>query len=180
MLVAPAFDGDDNEVLQLVQYHMYLDSVGRISAAAREALTEYERTIGRPTRAGAILKEQLSVDHRVLQLAHDFIAAEFRSFRKDLHPRPRWRSEEAYKYLLAVEWHAWLMSQVDRHMRDDRLVRELCNAMAFANTPTGREAEEYIRWHMRNSYSFCKGHDGPWNRRPAADLEPDQSFGPSE
>jgi len=145
MIIAPRFEGDTHKRVMVIQHDVYRDILWQLYGKAREKYLQAERTLGLKTVPGILIKPQLSYDHRVMQHAHDLIAARFRMLFADrLHPELPFEGQEDDRKRIEKLWKEYWTREVDRLTDIPELTLAIANAIAFENTEVGYEAEEQM------------------------------------
>lgn len=151
MIVGASFEGDWDDVLKWKQHDVYGDALGIIVATCREhvaraaSLLEVERPRQWETDA--------QVDHRVLQDAHDILAA---VWRHATSPRQTSLLLEvpATRAIRGVNgWLEWLRVEVRSWSEEPRLVALVSAILANQNQPTGYQAEEELVEFLHRRFS---------------------------
>ena len=170
MWVGHEFPGDDNAVLKDIQFKnysvvpLYRASERRYSAAINllsvatdlwEQMKRHDETYystdlrdSFPAIDGELIR---LIDHRVLQSAHDTIAAAFRFRNKDLW-LPLFQNDEAMKAVAESAWLTFWSSEVGRLAANDEITRAVLTAVAFQNTEKGYAAEKELDGLLRSEY----------------------------
>ena len=177
MLVADEFLGDDNAVLKDIQHEnygtehgvalLYRASERRYTAAIRllsvstdlwEMMKRHDETYYSNMKYPVLKDEPIRCfDHRVLQSAHDTIAAAFRSRNKDLWV-PLFQEDENTKAVTKMAWLTFWSSEVERLAANDEIAKAILTAVAFQNGERGYAAEKELDRLLRSEYRdvFCQ------------------------
>lgn len=144
MIICNDFRLDGNALLKSVQHDAYWSSVWMIFASARDAFVRADDILQTHLALAQEARAMTGFDHRDLQLAHDFIAAQFRIRRDDggqldlfLDP-----SLSASRYLQA--WRTWLRDELEQLARYPDFVRSVVERAVFGDAPFGRMAERTL------------------------------------
>lgn len=144
MIIARCFLNDDNDLLKDVQHHLYRESVYRLFDAARRALVRADEVLG----TKLLIAEQAAAvdrfDHRVLQAAHDIMAATYRHSQCDGGQLQLLETQEVQRTCYSVAWTQWLKAQLDELAQSPGFVRSTVQAVLFANTELGYLAEREL------------------------------------
>lgn len=153
MIISQVYPGDENEILMQVQYDEYDRNIGRIFSSARDELAH----------ADAILDAKLLItdtalavkrfDHRVLQDAHDIIAAAFRYHNDDGGQLRLFEDAEKQLARYAHEWNEWLGRQLLLFLRYPVFVRSVVECVVFANNVMGYMAEDRLCAFLLSYYN---------------------------
>lgn len=150
-------------MLKQAQHDEYDYNIGRIFSSARAELAH----------ADAILELNLLItdtalaisrfDHRVLQDAHDIMAAAFRYRNDDGGQLRLFEDADTQIARYVHEWNAWLASQLRDLVRHPSFVRSVVECVIFSNKTMGYMAENRLcelvlsyygadDWMHQNSY----------------------------
>ena len=153
MIISQVYPGDENKILMQVQYDEYDRNIGRIFSSARDELAH----------ADAILDAKLLItdtalavkrfDHRVLQDAHDIIAAAFRYHNDDGGQLRLFEDAEKQRARYAHEWNEWLGRQLLLFLRYPVFVRSVVECVVFANNVMGYMAEDRLCAFLLSYYN---------------------------
>ena len=156
MVVSYEFPGDDNNTLKMVQYGCYWGKVWQLFAAARGRYIKASRLIGFETVVFKRIIKIDELDHRVLQGAHDKIAAYYRfahddggqmtlfSLEQPIRTYFPESDEARYKAKLLSEWTQFYNEEVDKLAEDNAIAHTILHAVLYENTPEGYEAEDQL------------------------------------
>ena len=168
MWVGYEFPGDTNETLKLVQHGCYWGNVGQLFIAARDRYARACRFIGFET---VVFKRIIKIDgfdHRVLQCAHDKIAAYYRFAHDDGGQMTLFPLEEpvptffydsekpSYEEELLWKWNQFYHKEVKQLAREDNIACAILNAVLYQNTPKGYEAEDLLIELLEYRYGELK------------------------
>lgn len=138
MIVCDYFPEDGNELLKNVQHDEYSNSVLKIFQAARGVFVEATQRLD----VGQAIAERVlavkSFDHRVLQNAHDIIAAFFRCH-LDAGCPDLPEVEQSAAYL--DYWREWLDEILEDLMCHEEIVRGVLHSVIFTGEKIGATAE---------------------------------------
>lgn len=161
MIVFDVFKGDSNDLLKEVQHELYWKNVVAIYNAARSMLILADDILD--TRLPIVEKARVidRFDHRVLQDAHDIMAASYRHCCDDgkqqelFHPdmRERYRSK----------WCSWFKHELEVLVKYPRFVRSVIDCVVYSNSPIGYTAEHsvceiLISHYFMESWGFPDGY----------------------
>ena len=159
MIVSSAYSGDNNELLKNVQHEAYSKNVLLIFTTARSALIRNESL----ARANLLLIDKLRsidrIDHRVLQNAHDILAATYRyECQKNGETCDLPDQEKRLFYL--SNWNAWYEGQVSLITSlKPQYVRAVLESVVFVNSIMGTFAEEEACRTLVNFYNLREWAD---------------------
>jgi hypothetical protein len=152
LIVAGQFEGDDNKRAMLVQHDMYWRQVGLMVSLARDRLKSAEAATGSQTVLGLIQESNTAVDHRVLQLAHDRLAAHFRWMNEAWLRRGPHESDRVYDLRVAGNWHLFFVQEWMQLLQEPKFLHAVLEAIAFQNSETGYRAEDAVDSALRARY----------------------------
>ena len=146
MWTAPCFVGDDNKKLINIQHDLYWDFVGMIFEDTKFPLlnAKDKRTWNVDYLLLSRLQVTESFDHRVLQHAHDKIAAFFRFYLRDVKPHPLESDDKLYEEYLKEIWKVYFLNEVGALTENIEFSKNVAVAVMYANSPKGRLAEKRI------------------------------------
>ena len=140
MIIGEAYISDNNKALKMAQHETYSHNIVAIFEMARSEFV----------RADAILNAQLLIaetaesinkfDHRVLQDAHDIMAASYR-YRCDDGVQPRLWPEGGERSSYGPRWNRWFTLELEKMIKHPSFVRAVVEAVVFSNTELGYMAE---------------------------------------
>lgn len=143
MIISDVFPGDNNTTLKRVQHDLYPQSVVAIFEAALRTMVLADAVLMTNLELVTKAKAIERFDHRVLQDAHDILAARFRHLHDDggqidlLDP-----ADPNVMYIQA--WSDWRASQLKELATYPDFVRSAVEAVVFANTEFGYIAEQQL------------------------------------
>lgn len=171
MIVGYEFPGDTNKTLKLVQHGCYWGKVGQLFTAARDRYVAACRFIGFETVVCKRIIKIDGFDHRVLQTAHDKIAAYYRFAHDDGGQMPLFPLEEpvpmlvydsekaSYEEELLWKWSQFYNQEVKQLAGEDNIAHAILNAVLYQNTPKGYEAEDLLAERLEYRYGELKIRD---------------------
>ena len=143
MIVIDEYTGDCNKHLKDVQHEMYGASVWKIFEMARKQTLFADALLMTNLASATKLREIRAFDHRVLQDAHDLLAAGFRRTHDDGGQFGIFdATDQDVRYIR--QWNDWLQAQLVEIGRYPSIVREITTAVLYANTDAGYEAEQRL------------------------------------
>ena len=155
MIVAPRFTNDGDDKMMLAQHDAYDKALGSI---LRISQRHFRCAAGLPDYYASDVRFFLTLkvfDHRVLQEAHDLIAAAWRFRRGRTAQQHLFEKTEPAE--AARDWLIWLESEVESWMDAPELPRRVKTILLHQNDPIGHAAERSLCGALRERYS-----DIPW------------------
>ena len=143
MIVSEVFLGDNNTALKWVQHDLYPRSVAVIFEVARRTMVLADAVLLANLELVAKAKAIERFDHRVLQDAHDILAARFRHLHDDGGQIDLLDPAEP-NVLYGQAWSGWLASKLQEFAQYPVFVRSTVEAVVFANTEFGYIAEQQL------------------------------------
>lgn len=172
MTVGSTFPGDNNETLMWVQHDLYEAHLGALGWYARERYMRAASVLGLRTDLRERILALRSFDHRVLQNAHDMIAAYYR-FKHDRGGQLSLFDEGVlYEEQLRLSWSRYFHQEAQLLAEDDAVARAILRSVAYANTPEGYNAEDDLAELLSWRYEI------PGVRWPAIVSERSKAGGP--
>jgi hypothetical protein len=152
------FASDTNELLQKVQQETDLRVVRDLYERARETYVAIPE-VGAEDDALRRIEESAEVDLRVLDEAHDRMAAWFRFIHPDSAQTALFRPKDAetgralsHAGMLRRAWLEHVRAECEDLMRNETVVRAVLEAVAFEGERRGRNAEEALLWFLDKRY----------------------------
>lgn len=158
MIVGTYFDGDDDREVAWLQEAVYGDALARIVEECNDLAS-----LARAILDDVTYEEWGTVsrfDHRVLQDAHDLLAAVWR-YRAPMRQLPLPFDDDTAADLstrVHRQWLAWLQVEVATWREAPTMVRQVQLALAHQNSGPGYEAEDRLRRLLRSRFP-----DVPWS-----------------
>lgn len=155
MWVGSCFVGDTNKTLMDVQHDMYGQTLWHLFESARRRYLSSAGLLNVTSDLTKLLRSVQSFDHRVLQSAHDKIAAYYRFVCADPGQPRLTESVEDYATRLRQEWGNFYPHEFDELIQIDDVVLAILHAVAYASTEQGFAAEKDLdalldaRYRMR-------------------------------
>ena len=144
MILSNVYENDCNRLLKDVQHDEYPRSIGTIFKSARDGLIRADAILGSNLLITEKAREVQSFDHRVLQDAHDIIAAAFR-YRHDDGGQLRLGEDPEHQRLRYLRaWINWLNEQLGELVHYPQFVRSTVECIVFSNTAMGYMAEDRL------------------------------------
>jgi len=157
MIVGDEFVGDDNELLKRVQHDVYFTIVAGLYGRARERYLAAARLLRVRDELRSLIEEKYGFDHRVLQVAHDRIAAWYR-YAHDRHGQTALFPQKSvfggkpltHKEQLIADWRAFFDAESQALAETDSTAIAILEAVAYQNEERGysaeRRLEELLDW----------------------------------
>ncbi|MGI9102182.1 MAG: hypothetical protein ACR2IF_07030 [Terriglobales bacterium] len=128
------------------QHEVYSKIVGLLVHCACEQYKGAEKFVGARGDLGDAVESLKSFDHRVMQEAHDLIAAWYRFSLVDppLFPRQPDHVQE--------DWLTFAERETREITRDYQFARAVLEAVVYAHQPKGTSAERNLEYILSNRY----------------------------
>ena len=152
MIVGSEFPGDGNQTLKHIQHDLYSGLVGYLYHYARERYLKAAGFVGVDTELARILRDKPSFDHRVLQGAHDQIAAFYRFAHDDGGQIPLGIGPQEYEDLLRQRWSGFLHPEARNLAEVDAISHAVLAVVAYQNTEKGYACERQLADLLRQRY----------------------------
>jgi hypothetical protein len=144
VIISIVYENDHNKLLKDVQHDQYSRSIGNIFKAARSELLRADAVIGSNLLIAKKVREVTAFDHRVLQDAHDIIAAAFRYHHDDGGQLRLFEDPERQRLRYLSSWTLWLDEQIQELVSYAQFVRSTVECVVFSNTEMGYMAENRL------------------------------------
>lgn len=152
MIVSKCFPGDENRILKWIQHDHYGQMIGHLFVFAKTRYFRALQFVSVDTELAKKLRGKDSFDHRVLQEAHDIIAANFR-FRFDPGGQMILPFEDmSYKEYLKNSWIKFSIEEGEQLAKDDITARMILTAVGYENTEIGYQAEKELEQNLIDRY----------------------------
>ena len=145
MIVTDVFFDDTNKNLKYAQHDAYFQSVTSIFKAARERIVNAARLLEVELPFVEKLLDIETFDHRVLQDAHDILAAVYRLKATQF---------SSTNQASLDDWLAWLRAEIKFLTEHDHFTRSVTNAVLFENSDLGSAAEEDLGRFLVQRYKL--------------------------
>ena len=152
MIVGDSFAGDTNVKLMWIQHDLYRELVVYLFTQARERYSAAVRLGGVNTELRLRVATVEGFDHRVLQGAHDKIAAYYRFAHDPRGQMPLPFDGLSYEEYLVHGWRSFFYQEVRRLVEIDEVPRTILTAVAYENTPRGRKAQDRLIEILTDKY----------------------------
>lgn len=152
MIVCPMFPGDCNKTLMKVQHELYLSLLPYLYGCARERYLKAAHLVGVETELFQLIKDKHGFDHRVLQHAHDHIAAFYRFKLDDGGQIPLGTGPEQYDELLRQRWSEFVRAEAQALAGTDPIALAILGAVAYENTEKGGSSEALLAELLTERY----------------------------
>lgn len=170
MIVGTSYPSDDNDQLKDAQRELYWQLVPRLFAAARAELLRAEEILDTKVVIAEKARAIENVDHRVLQDAHDIMAAAFRHGHDDGSQLRLLETEAERGERYRAAWLEWFETELAALAKIPRFVRSTVQAVVLANTELGFAAERDIgellvsRYELQH-WGFADGYAKRYRQR---------------
>ena len=157
MIVGSCFPGDIHTHVMLIQEDMYGVCLGKLFDSAARRYKYAESVLMSATVPGVLAPPRVNFDHRVLQAAHDLIAARFRFLHsEELHPVLPVNPELTETGRIQIMWLKFCEAEVERLVECSDFARAVVLAVAYENTKRGYEAEDTLRNFLEVQYGSMR------------------------
>jgi len=148
------FEGDNNEVMKLIQHDIYNDLLGYLfSYSASRYLDDIKYTWISPDFVPKI-RNLNGFDHRTLQGAHDLIAAYFRYLLSDSFPQNLFPEKFEIINFYTIIWKEYYLQEVALLGEIEPIAEMIVTAVGFQNTERGYDAEDKLRELLKERYKL--------------------------
>ncbi len=152
MIIGARFPGDENKTLMQVQHDVYMFTVGKLYDEALNRYLQAARPVGVETELTKRLRKRKGFDHRVLQDAHDHIAAYYRFRGCPVEYLILLQGSDPGLDAIKCHWQEYFAQQCWEIAQNDLAVIEILTAVAYENTEKGYEAEERLMAILKERY----------------------------
>ena len=152
MIVTNCFPGDSNDKLKWIQHELYGLSLKHLVNFAELRYLSAVRLVGVETELAKRLRSKDSFDHRVLQDAHDKIAAHYRYKHDSGGQMPLPMDGLSYEGRLKRDWLMFSLDEAKRLAGIDHIARAILTSVAYQNTPKGYQAEDDLMAALKEEY----------------------------
>ncbi len=161
------FPGDESKELFDMQHGMYGQVCVALLDAACKRYMAAEETLQLKTADGEAVRALTQFDHRVLQGAHDLIAAAYRFKYLNLPLFP----EPLNPQNIELDWMRFATKEIEKLVADPLFCRAVIISVIHANTSQGRAAEYTMEDTLRNRYyEMTQGGSERWERWKSQNL----------
>ena len=153
MIVGKVYSGDNNETLKWVQHDLYSQIMPEIFRRPKERFVKAARLVEYQQPLIDILKNITSFDHRVLQNAHDIVAARYRYLHDDFGQMLLFcnlSQEDRYRR----NWSQWFHKEIKVLTDYNNFTRAAVKAVAFENSKMGYAAKDNLENFLASYYSM--------------------------
>lgn len=165
MIVGSSFKGDNNDTLKRVQHSLYWALLPLLLKYAKQNYMEAANILGVRTKLTDKITDISSFDHRVLQEAHDIIAAYYRYKYPDKEGQlvfpcvcsdsdGKVSLEKALSELYEKEWCEFWYKETKELTRDGAIIRAILMSVVYQNTEKGYDAEELLNSLLKERYDI--------------------------
>jgi hypothetical protein len=162
MIVGDRFEGDNNDVLKWVQHDLYWTLLPMLFLYMKNRYLWATSYTGVDTDLSKKIIEIDRFDHRVLQDAHDKIAAFFRYEFPDklsqmvipgtIPDCKELNLEETLKECYRREWTKYWYKEIRKLSNEPIIARAIITAVSYQNTDEGYEAEDLLLELLHDRY----------------------------
>jgi hypothetical protein len=144
MIVGNCFPGDENKVLKWLQHDLYMELMGNLFYTSARRYLELGSLLQEQTEWVEKINSIKGFDHRVLQQAHDIIAAYFRLTFDPGGQFPVPFDDKDYKKYLKDNWVQYYSKTCRELAESDQIAWDILQAVLNKNTKVGYAAEEQL------------------------------------
>ena len=144
MIVFDVYEDDKNDILKNVQHDCYMNSVGSIFIKPKLRFIQADAILQSKLPIIKQIHEIESIDHRILQDAHDIIAAAYRHQYDDGGQLNLFRQDQKLEDYYTCQWLEWYNAKILELIEDPDFVRFAVFAVLHGNTKTGDEFEHRL------------------------------------
>lgn len=154
MIVGKRFPGDENPILMGLQRDRSGKMIGHLFGFAKIRYFRAIQFVDVDTELAKKLRGKDGFDHRVLQEAHDIIAANFR-FRFDPGGQMILPFEDtSYEEYLKISWIKFFIEEAKELAEYDITARMILTAVGYENTEIGIQAEKKLEQLLQERYEI--------------------------
>lgn len=154
MIICSAYPSDDNDQLKDVQHELYWQLVPQLFATARAELLRADEILDTKVLIAEKARAIKHLDHRVLQDAHDIMAAAFRHGHDDGGQLRLLETEAERNERYRAAWLEWFETELAALAKIPRFVKSTVQAVVLANTELGYTAERDVGELLVSRYGF--------------------------
>lgn len=153
MIVGDSFQNDNNELLKNVQEESYGTNLSLIFSVAKKQYINANLILQVNHSNIPLLTKINSFDHRVLQAAHDTIAAAFRYKNQNIKQLNLFDNinDESSEYNKL--WSEWIYNELSNLKDNATFVRNVIEALIHSNKEQGYAAEDRLHEFLADYYS---------------------------
>ncbi len=144
VILSNVYKNDCNRLLKDVQHDEYPRSICGIFKSARDGLIRADAILGSNLLITEKARKVQTFDHRVLQDAHDIMAATFRYHHDDGGQLRLDEDPEHQRLRYLRTWTNWLNKQLEELVHYPQFVRSTVECIVFPNTVMGYMAENRL------------------------------------
>ena len=154
MIVGNRFQNDNNELLKNIQKESYGKTLSLIFNVAKKQYIAADSILQANHPNIPLLNKINSIDHRVLQAAHDNIAAAFRYKNQNIKQLKLFNNinDESSEYIKV--WSDWIYNELSSLKDNAIFVRNVIEAVIHSNTEQGYTAEDRLHEFLVDYYSI--------------------------
>lgn len=144
MIIFNIYHGDTNEILKLVQHDCYMCKVSFIFEQAKRRFIQADAIIQSNLPIIKDLRAIEKIDHRVLQDAHDIIAAAYRYYHDDGGQLNLFRQDTTLENYYINKWTEWYEEKIKALIECPDFVSFVVLSVLNMNTKTGYDFEHRL------------------------------------
>lgn len=144
MIIGKAYKFDNNELLKDAQHELYRNHVFMLFAVAKSKIIQADAILDANLLITEKVKEINRFDHRVLQDAHDIIAAAYRYHNDDGGQMNLLHLDEALLDRYKTEWAKWFSQELVTLLSYPRFIRSVVESVVFSNSELGYAGQHAI------------------------------------
>lgn len=144
MIICRTYLSDDNELLKYAQHDSYMQNIGALFHGARAALVYADSIMGTELLIVEKAKAIDQIDHRVLQDAHDIIAAAYRHLHDDGGQLDLLHGNHDLRSRYNAEWNNWFSAEIQELVKSARFVRSVVESVVLTNSLLGPVAKRNV------------------------------------
>jgi len=154
MIIANAYKSDNNNLLKDAQHDLYGRHVSKIFEAAKFKLIQADSILNANFLITKKARDIDSFDHRILQNAHDIIAAAYRYRYDDGGQLNLFRRDITIQDYYKIEWARWFDKELDSLLGYSLFVRAVVECVIYPNSNLGHAAEHSICYILISHYNI--------------------------
>jgi hypothetical protein len=152
MIIGSNFPGDDNIAVMRVQYETFGELIGFLFSYSRERYLDAVRLVGKIDDVAVTVQAVTDFDRRILEAAHDRIAAYFRLIHPDLTGGDALRPGTTAREEVSRKWRAFYHTEARQLALDDYAARAVLKAVVLQGTDTGRDYQGVLLDRLHDRY----------------------------
>jgi hypothetical protein len=157
MIMGSSYPGDNDMSVMRVQFETFGELVGFLFGYARERYLAAVRLIGKIDDVSVTIQAVTEFDRKVLEAAHDRIAAYFRLTHPTLGATQQPVAGSTAKDEISRKWRAYFHTEARQLAEDDHAARAVLKAVVLAGTDTGRDYQGVLLDVLNERYPLPTG-----------------------